>query len=229
MDTRLQQLSSFSRGVGDIFISRHPLRRDILVSYGVTSMDIYQDTVFTEEGRFYKVCIFRKAPDMWYVQDLFGDVLREDVDDKLPYIAMMTATGLPRLPKLSDRIIEGGKIYTVAAVRPFNRDLNTIFSVLVYPEREEWMDPLHIYNVRFRIGMCVLQGQDLDAEIAKGSTLVMDMLWGGCPWRYSFDKATWYPFSPVVQVVVPSDADTVFVQDPDGVTVGYNFIDCVEV
>ena len=91
------------------------------------------------------------------------------------------------------------------------------------------MDPLHIYNFRFRIGMCVLQGKDLATEIAKGSTLVMDMIWGGCPWRYSFDKVTWYPFSPVVRVVVPSDADTVFVQDPDGVTVGYNFINCVEV
>ena len=208
-EARVALLERFAWGMADIRVSRHPLRRDVLVVLNEVEKDRFQDTDTVERGRVYKQAIVRKNPDMHYLQDSFGaDLLVED-GDILPWLISFTMTGLPRLPHLDDYIIVDGIKYAVAMVKPMNRDLGGLVQCMIYPERsEEMIDPLAIYSVSFRDGLV-----PVSRTAAYGQTVIMDVLWGGYPLQMSFNKMLWQEFHPSSRVLVPGGARYLYVKD----------------
>lgn len=220
MDVRVSQLSKFAQGVADIKISRHPLRSDVLYVFNSTDVDIYQDSESKEWARVYKQAIVRKNPKMSYVQESFGlnDFFVEETDS-LPWIFVLSLTGMPRIPAMDDRIILNGLVYTVSKVRPVNRDCDGIVECLVYPERTHVVDPLAIYSVSFRDGLSLLSLSE-----ARGKDCVMSVIWGGCPVQFSFNAKDWALFRPVTPLRVPVDLSEFHLQDASGVVVSADLI-----
>lgn len=221
-DIRLDLLTRFARGMGDIHVSRSPLRRDVLVGLHTIKMDVYQDVESEEWARFYKQAVIRKNVDMDYVQTHFGEFLVEDSDSKIPWGVEMTMTGLPRVPQIKDRIFHEGLIYSVSSVRPFNRDVDSIVYCMVYPERTEYSEPLGVLSVRFRLGSTPVLVTDLPSE---ATSLLVDVIWTGCPREMSFDLGqSWVPFRPVSRFVFYPGMDKLLLRDGAGHVIGYNYV-----
>lgn len=217
-DIRLSRLELFQARMGDIRISRHPLRQDVLFMVKDTEFDIYQDGSSVELVRVYKEAIVRRSVDMYYVQEAFGaDVLVED-GDKLPWVVCLTCLGLPRLPMLKDQFLIGGMLYTVSAVRPVNRDARAILECLVYPERSGRVDTLQLYGVSLSSG-----GSAVTIEDAYTTSVVVRLLWGGSPESMSWDKKVWLPFAAVSEQVVPRGATHYYLRDAGGVVAAFSF------
>lgn len=145
MEIRVKTVSDFTRRMADIRIAYHPLKVQFDLVFNYIKRDIYQDSALQEENRVQKSGILRKNPDLAYVQDLFYDVLTEDLD-KMPWTLLLTTTDLPRLPKNDDQIViqeiinDEAKIivYNIAAVKPINRDRPVVLECLIYPERNAY-------------------------------------------------------------------------------------------
>lgn len=209
MDFRTPLIDKFMCGIADIRISRHNLRRDIIVLLNNTEHDIYMDIGDqTERFRICKQAIVNKRPDMYYVQEQYG-VFVEDVA-QLPFTVALTMSGLPRPLVLDDRIIIGGTVYVVSKVKPNNRELWSILEVLIYPEREaaRLNDPLALYKIRFRRGL-----EEVPLSDIYSAPVVMDIIYGGCPLYMSFDGQTWTPFLFQSRVQVPAGAVQLYIKD----------------
>ncbi len=91
-------MTNYAARMADISLSRHPLCRDLIFIFNAVETDIYKDTNTIEEARIFKQAIVRKNPDMMYVQEVYSDLLMED-SDKLPWLVLVTMTGLARIPR----------------------------------------------------------------------------------------------------------------------------------
>jgi hypothetical protein len=144
-DFRSQYIQRFEQGLADIRISRHNLRRNVIVSLRDVEHDIYMDVAdSTEEARICKQAIVVMNPDMYYVQEQFDNL--DMPDDILPFVVVLTMSGLPRQPHMNDWVIVDGKIYVISKVKPTNRELGKVLECLVYPMRDSRLidDPLAI-------------------------------------------------------------------------------------
>ncbi len=219
MDVRESIYDRVQLGMSEIRISRHPLRKDIIVALHHTEHDIYLDVADSSEfARIFKQAIVRKNVDMDYVQEQFG-VLAEP-DDILPFHILFTRTGVPRPPKLDDRIIIDGAIYVVSKLKPTNRELTAIYECLVYPERDARRvnDPLAIYYVRFRRGTKEVTGNAIYTD-----PVIMEIVYGGCPTLMSFDGKHWQRFYQRSGVTIPSWTDTLYIMDAEQRTAQLEF------
>lgn len=209
MDARAQVYNRFQTGMADIRISRHPLRKEIILALQDVEHDIYMDVALSSEcARVFKQAIVQKNPNMTYVQEQF-DVLVEP-EDILPFHVLFTKTGVPRPLLLDDRIIIDGAVYVVSKLKPTNRELNAIYECLVYPERDsrKLNDPLALYYIRFRRGLT-----EVGFEGIYGAPVVMEVVYGGCPTQMSFDGTTWQRFYQRSVVNVPDEATQLYIMD----------------
>lgn len=210
-DIRMSKIELFQARMADIVLSRSPLRRNALVCIQQTEFDIYQDGSSMELLRVLKTCIVRKAPDLYYIQEGFGDALLVEDVGSLPWVVTMTCLGLPRLLMTDDQIIVDGKVYTVSAVKPTNRETQGLLECAVYPERVDSVDPLALYGVSFSDGL-----KGLTLEESYGREVVVRVLWGGCPVAMSWDGQQWQPFAEVSRQLVPSGVTRFWVRDACG-------------
>lgn len=215
---RLNALTLFAARMADIRISRHPLRSDCFFMVNKTEFDIYQDGTSFEVARIFKQVIVKKNPDMFYVQESFGDDALVEDGDLIPWVVNMTCLGLPRLPMLDDRFLIDGMVYSVSAVKPVNRNSQGILECLVYPERRDDHDTLCVYGVSFHQAMKSVSLQD-----AYGTPSVMRVIYGGSPVSMSWDKKSWSSFEAVSTVTVPRGIKRFYVKDARGVVSDFVF------
>ena len=153
---------------------------------------------------------------MEYVQDLFNGELLIDNDDQIPWLVVMTKTGLPRLLNQDDQIVIDGNKYTISVVRPTNRNSDSVFDCIIYPERTDPEDLLAIYNVQIR---------DKDGEYTSfkdlvGKDVVLDLVYGGVPTQMSFDNKVWIPFKPeFIYTVMGEEPITLWLKDKNNIVV----------
>lgn len=185
-DARVQHISRFSQGLADLKLSRHPLAQDIMFIENETSFDHYRDATKIESARIKKKAVFRKKPDLYYVQEQFEDY--EGEGDVLPWMIIITATGLSRIPRHQDAVITEGKLYTLSRVKPVNQARPVIFECLVYPERSQ-IDPFGLYSVSIHNNFQRVIPVD-------GEKYSFDVIYGGTPVEMSFDNKIWVPFEP---------------------------------
>lgn len=221
MDFRSKYIRRYQQGMADILISRHNLRRQVLVSFRDVNHDIYLDEQDSqEESRVAKLAIIEMNPDMFYVQEQFDNL--DIPDDILPFVVTLTLSGMPRPLRLNDWVIVEGKIYVVSKVKPTNRELGGVIQCLVYPMRDSRLidDPLAIYRIRFRLGL-----EEIPWREALGKTVVMELIYGGCPHWMSFDNVKWSQFFFQSRIILPEDAKTLYIMDADKKTVSLGFDD----
>ena len=208
-DFRSQYIQRYEQGMADIRISRHNLRRNVIVSLRDVEHDIYMDVAdSTEEARINKQAIVVMNPDMYYVQEQFDNL--DMPDDILPFVIVLTMSGMPRQLHMNDWVIVDGKIYVISKVKPTNRELGKVLECLVYPMRDSRLidDPLAIYKIRFRIGLLEIPWMNV-----YGQKVVMELIYGGCPLWMSFNGNDWQQFYPKIRVEVPGDAQSLFIMD----------------
>ena len=208
-DFRSQYIQRYEQGMADIRISRHNLRRNVIVSLRDVEHDIYMDVAdSTEEARINKQAIVVMNPDMYYVQEQFDNL--DMPDDILPFVIVLTMSGIPRQLHMNDWVIVDGKIYVIAKVKPTNRELGKVLECLVYPMRDSRLidDPLAIYKIRFRIGLLEIPWTDIF-----GQKVVMELIYGGCPLWMSYDGNNWQQFYPKIRDEVPGDARALYIMD----------------
>lgn len=138
MDNRNQILDKFAEGMMDIFLSRSQLTSTVTLIFNNVTRDHYQDAKVTEEGRYDKLAWVKKNVSMNYVQELTGDLLIEDNLEMIPWIVSMTMSKLPRQPKMDDFVIIDGITYSISMVIPKNRNIQSVLSLLIYPERVDF-------------------------------------------------------------------------------------------
>lgn len=201
MDARKQHMNKYASGMAEIVLSRTMLSREVLVVFNTITRDHYQDATITETGRYKKLAMIKKTMDMQYVQELLGPELLEDNLDQIPWVVNMTTENLPRVPRMDDQVIIEGIRYTISVVKPMNRDLESLISLFIYPERVVGEDPLAIKSVTYSVN-----GQTV-ASLASyvGSTAILDILYGGYPLYMSFDGTTWVDFVSKVKAPVQNN------------------------
>lgn len=148
LDERRKTVNRFMVGMADIQLAHNALASEIILIYNELSVDHYQDSLIAEVERCKKLAIFRKKDDMNFVpQEDFNykEELVEDTDN-IPYEVLLTATGLPRMPRKDDMVLNDGVLYSVHHVKPINRDYKGLWQLIVYPERTTFIDTLHIYK-----------------------------------------------------------------------------------
>lgn len=201
-DYRRDILSNMAVGMADIQLSHNALASEVIVIYNDISVDHYQDSRIAEVDRVKKLAVFRKSQDMTFVPDDSEELL-EDSEKSIPYQVLTTITGLPRLPRRDDMLLNEGVLYTVHHVKPMNRDVDGLIELIVYPERTTFIDPLNIYKLTLLDGdtlqpiknLTEYEGTDEESEepvVMKD--IVLDIVWGGNPTEYSFDNQNWFPF-----------------------------------
>ncbi len=201
MDGRLRQQNRFQVGLADIKISRHHLRKEVILILTETEYDQYQDSTNTEIARVKKWAIVEKNPDMNFVQEL-GDTLLEDTE-QLPWLVTLTMTNMPRHLNHDDSIIIDGMKYTVSFVKPSNRFLQGVFYALVYPERNVVEDNLLIYSVQIRKGLQVFKTFQECFDTLGETTVTLDIVYGGYP-KYLKIDSEYYNFTSFFQYNVKS-------------------------
>lgn len=217
MEVRPNQMNRFAGKMGDISISRHPLRKYIFVVQRDKDVDQYLDVRTSEYRRVLKQAIVKKNVDMEYVMESFEDL----VDDELntPWVITMTSDGLERNIQHEDLIVVDGRRYVVASVRPMNRDIDALVSCAVYPDRDKGMDDLACYGVVFRDGL-----EQISLEEAQGGFHCMDVIYGGVPVEYSFDNDNWGEFRVKNKVLVPQYASLLYLRDESERTVCFDLV-----
>lgn len=197
VDNRLQRLNGYARAMAEYNISRNPLREPVVLIFVKSWRDQYRDQHTMEVGRVLKYAAVSRNVDIDYVQELGGDLLQID-NERQPYIVSLTDSDLPRLPQQGDRVLYDGVLYSVAKVKPFNRQINSLIQLIVYPERA-MADPMRLYDVR------VLAGDTLQpiepSRLSEGEQVVLEFAWGGAPTLYTVDGwQTSGAFAPRVKV-----------------------------
>lgn len=196
-DERHRALENMAVGMADIQLAHNPVASETIVIFNDLSVDHYQDSRIAEICRVKKLAVFNKVDDMNYVPDSDMGELQFD-NDSIPFRVLMTITGLPRLPRRDDMLLNEGDLYTIHHVKPMNRDINGLLELIVYPERTTFVDPLHIHKHTFLDGVSLQPiNDDLGSHI--GEEVVLDMVYGGNPQQYSFDGENWRPFKSRVR------------------------------
>lgn len=129
-DVRLAYINRLQQGMADIRVSRHYLRKDVIICLNNSETDIYMDVSEREEFvRVAKKAIVQKTPDLSYVQESY-DIL-PDYDEQVPWTVAFTLSGLPHPPKMNDLIIIEGRVYVVSkrgrAIGSFRVWLSVLF------------------------------------------------------------------------------------------------------
>lgn len=218
-DVRLAYINRLQQGMADIRVSRHYLRKDVIICLNNSETDIYMDVSEREEFvRVAKKAIVQKTPGLSYVQESY-DIL-PDYDEQVPWTVAFTLSGLPHPPKMNDLIIIEGRVYVVSKTRPSNRELPGLVECLVYPERDSRFvnDELAIYKVRFRVGL-----EELSYPDYLGKVVTMDVIYGGCPLYMSFEGKDWGKFYISSNVKVPEEATGLYLMDANSEVVTYEF------
>ena len=192
MDRRLRNLNNFTAGMLDINLSRNPLAEEAMFIFNTVTRDHYQDAVIVEEFRYKKVVLVKKDVDLHYLQE-WGENLVEDVDS-LPWVISFTSTGLPRIPRMDDQIVVGGRKYTISLVKPTNRQIESVLLAMVYPERSEPFEELSIVQ----ISRYLVEGNE-----------ILDILYTGVPTEYSVNGKAWKPFTSYVPSVPVQEVITI--------------------
>ena len=166
----------------DIGMSRNPLAQEVTLIFNNVIRDHYRDVIGSEVSRYAKLALVKKDTDLNYVQEL-GDILVEDVD-AIPWTVSMTMTGLPRIPKMDDQLIIDRMKYTVSAVKPVNRGVESVVLLYIYPERTDPME-LSIESLEL---------------IDMGTVSKIHIVYSGYPTQFSYDGVNWYPFSTYIDL-----------------------------
>lgn len=161
-DYRRTMLSNMAVGMADIQLSHNALATEVILIYNDLSVDHYQDSRIAEIDRIKKLAVFRKSKDLTFVPDDSEELL-DDQDSAIPYEVLTTVTGLPRLPRRDDMLLNDGNLYTVHHVKPMNRDIDGLIQLIVYPERTTFVDPLNIYKLTLLDADTLLPIPDLAA------------------------------------------------------------------
>lgn len=165
MSFTTRNLNRFAAGMADIQLERNQLAQEVIVVFNEVHFDHYQDSRTVEQCRVKKRAMVKKDTDMNYVQQE-GAILLEEYDS-LPWIVSLTITGLPRIPKMDDAVLIDGALYTISAVKPANRQIESIILLSIYPERST------------HEGLKLISVSDLGDGY-------MDIVYGGAPIEYSF-------------------------------------------
>lgn len=140
MDTRMDSITRFMTGMTDIKVHRHPLKSLVILTFCDVKRDIYGDS-FSEvsvEGSYQKEIILQKNPNLDYINSTIGELL--DDGDQLPWIMILTLTGLPRTLRHGDFMTVDGKAYKVSGVQPCNRENPNIIQAYCHPSRDFELD-----------------------------------------------------------------------------------------
>lgn len=165
-DYRRRILSRMAVGMADIQLSHNALASEVIIIFNDLSVDHYQDSRIAEIDRIKKLAIFRKSEELTFVPDDSEELL-DDKESAIPYEVLTTNTGLPRLPRRDDMLLNEGNLYTIHHVKPMNRDIDGLIQLIVYPERTTFIDPLNIYKLTLLDGDTLLPIPDL-AEYERG-------------------------------------------------------------
>lgn len=159
-DYRRTMLSKMAVGMADIQLSHNALATEVILIYNDLSVDHYQDSRIAEIDRIKKLAVFRKSEELTFVPDDSVELL-DDKESEIPYEVLTTVTGLPRMPRRDDMLLNDGNLYTVHHVKPMNRDIDGLIQLIVYPERTTFIDPLNIYKLTFLDGDTLLPIPDM--------------------------------------------------------------------
>lgn len=206
-------MNRFASGMAEIVLTRTMLSREVILVYNVVTRDHYQDPVTVEEGRYKKLAMIKKTMDMQYVQELLGPEFLEDSLDQIPWLVNLTYEFLPRIPRMDDQILIEGILYSISAVKPMNRDLESLITLFIYPERKSQIDKLAIYTPTFW-----KDGEQVTPSDYVGSTLLLDFIYGGNPQEMSFDNVNWRPFQSRINVTYQSGL-TLYLKDTNATVV----------
>lgn len=212
MDERYKQINKLSAGMLDMTLSRNPYSKEVFISFNNASRDHYQDADLYELTRIKKVAVVTRNTDMEYTQMLDTPELQLD-NDKVPYDVTMSITGLPRLLHLDDSITIDNVKYRVSAIKPFNRDIDKVITVTVYPERVNYQTPLHLYAISFYN----LNGELLQELPDTRQELILEFVYSGTPTSVGISLSEVdYPFSKRVKAIYdPAVTSTIWLQDGD--------------
>lgn len=204
MDERYEQLNKLSAGMLDLSLSRNPYSKEVFICFNNTTRDHYQDADLFELTRIKKVAVVTRNTDMEYTP--MSEVTELQLDnDKVPYDVTFTITGLPRLITLDDSIIIDAVRYRVSSIKPFNRDVDKVLSVTVYPERVNTANPLHLYALTF----FDLEGNPITEPPTERQELILEFVYGGFPKTVDYSTSVVdYPFSPRVKVIYDPTVDS---------------------
>jgi len=206
MDARKQYMNRFASGMAEIVLSRTMLSREVIIVFNEITRDHYQDATITEIGRFKKLAMIKKTLDMQYVQEILGPELLEDNLGQIPWVVNLTTENMPRVPRMDDQVIIEGIRYTISVVKPMNRDLESLISLFIYPERVLGEDPLAIKSVQF-----IVDGVVVDS-LPSNNEVILDIVYGGYPRFMSFDGVNWIEFLSKVKVPVQNEL-TLYLKD----------------
>lgn len=190
-DLRVKQVNKFTSKIVDKQISRHPLKSLVILIYNETEYDIYRDATPVESERINKLAIVEKDKDFFYVQEWIGDeVVFLDDEEKSPWLITMTITGLPRVPKQDDCLIIEGRKHTITKVKPINKSIQSVITILTYPERTDEIDEFSIKGVKLYSNHTLITTPEnhLDEEV------ILEFKYGGTPTHYKVNTEDWKPF-----------------------------------
>lgn len=131
-----RQINDFQRGMADIKIMRHPLRKEFTAILNDRIADVYMDTSLVEVERVKIWGILWKDPNLRYIQLMDNPAELLDEMDK-PWMCYFTDTNLPRILRKDDYLLLGDHKYSISEVHPINRDRPSVFVCFIYPERDE--------------------------------------------------------------------------------------------
>lgn len=143
-DPRLKTVNKFMTGMTDIKIKRHPLRTEVDISLCRVERDNYGDTESFVESKYKKLVILKKNVDLTYINNDIG-VLVDD-GETLPWVMVLTLTGLPRTLRHGDFITTEGQDYKISCVKPVNRENPDIIMCLVHPSRDDFQEVDKVNN-----------------------------------------------------------------------------------
>jgi len=196
VDSRVKQINKFISGIVDRQIVLHPLRSNIIIIFNETVYDIYRDATSVEADRVNKLAIVEKDKDIFYIQEWLDEPEFLDAEGLSPWVITMSLKGLPRVPKQDDHIVIDGRKHTVHRVKPINKRIESVISVLTYPERENEIDLLELFKV-------ILYSDKVKVENINhhyDEDVILEFVYGGKPTHYKVGTGSWVPFNYRIKV-----------------------------
>lgn len=186
-----------SQAMADIKISHHLLKSEAIIVLNDKEYNIYGDAETDESTRVKKEIILRKNVDLAYIETM-DDVLLDD-GEQLPWVVVLTHSGLPRTLHAEDFIIIEGVQYTISRVKPSNRFRDSIYNCLIYPERASEEDILRIYSIQAK------KNGPVNFADMIGEEVTLDILYGGYPTKISINGGEWDTFKSYYKTIVTSE------------------------
>lgn len=135
-DVRLSTITTFMTKMTNRKIERHPFRHDVTIGLCDVNKDVYGDADSTLTERVLKSVIIQKNTDIDYVNAMTGVLMNDG--DLLPWLMILTTTGLPRTLHQGDYVEDEGVTYKVSAVKPVNRQNPDIIECFIHPDRDDF-------------------------------------------------------------------------------------------